>query len=51
MTIAMPADSAATADLLAGHPNAVYGVDWSPDGKVIASASFRSRMAEINRLR
>jgi WD40 repeat protein len=36
----MPADSASAADLLAGHPNAVYGVDWSPDGKLIASASL-----------
>ena len=36
----MRADNAAAADLLSGHPNAVYGVDWSPDGRLIASASL-----------
>ncbi len=36
----MTAPDSIAADLFSGHPNAVYGVDWSPDGKLVASASL-----------
>ena len=36
----MQAKTPNTADLLSGHPNAVYGVAWSQNGRLIGSASL-----------
>ena len=36
----MKADTSNAADLLSGHPNAVYGVAWSQNGRLIGSASL-----------